>query len=76
MYRINVRARRMGNGACFRHSLMFFCRDDCDTVDINRGASAALLRVHSKDLCGADDGDVVRQKWRFPSRLTSGPFIG
>ena len=28
--------------------------------------------VHSKDLCGADDGDVVRQKKPFLGRLTSG----
>ena len=28
--------------------------------------------VHSKDLCGADDGDVVRQKKPILGRLTSG----
>ena len=37
---------------------------------VNMGDPAAW--VHSEDLCGADDGDVVRQKKRFLGRLTSG----
>ena len=37
---------------------------------VNRWDPAAW--VCSKDLCGADDGDVVRQKKPFLGRLTSG----
>ena len=37
---------------------------------VNRGDQAAW--VHSKDLCGADDGAVVRQKKPILGRLTSG----
>ena len=37
---------------------------------VNRGDPAAW--VHSKDLCGADDGDIVRQKKPTLGRLTSG----
>ena len=37
---------------------------------VNRGDLAAW--VHSKDLCGADDGDIVRQKKPILGRLTSG----
>ena len=37
---------------------------------VNRGDPAVW--VHSKDLCGADDGNVVRQKKPTLGRLTSG----